>query len=100
MAETMQQPTVVRTFLTDMPAVTAKASLTLLSKRSAAVTDFWRSVAEIRQPTELMAVQLGYWTQLVDDYQEAFTEGCSEITAPAPAHLLTVVESPRVAQAV
>lgn len=100
MAVTSQPSPIVRTFLTDMPAVTAKASLTLLSKRSAAVTDFWRSFVEIRQPTELMAVQMGYWSQLVDDYQDAFSQGLSQLTAPAPARALTVVEPQPVAHAV
>jgi hypothetical protein len=72
--------------MTDMPAATMHAGLVLMSRRSSALADFWRSCAEIRQPAELMAVQLNYWTQLVDDYQEALNEGLSQISAePEPA---------------
>lgn len=86
MADSIQPPRMPRSFLTDAPAATMSASMTLMSRRSAALADFWRSCAEVRQPTELMAVQLNYWTQLVDDYQEAFTQGLSQMgMAPPPA---------------
>jgi hypothetical protein len=84
MADSIQPTRIPRSFMTDAPAATMTASMTLLSRRSAALADFWRSCAEVRQPTELMAVQLNYWTQLVDDYQEAFTQGLSQMgMAPA-----------------
>jgi hypothetical protein len=73
----MQMP---RSFMTDMPVATANASLALMNRRTSAIADFWRSCAEIRQPTELVAVQLSYWTQLVDDYQGAFNESLSQLT--------------------
>jgi hypothetical protein len=72
-----------RSFMTDMPAATVSAGMTLLSRRSAAIADFWRSCAEVRQPTELMAVQLNYWTQLVDDYQEALSQGFAQMAGAA-----------------
>ena len=83
MADTIQPAAAPRSFMTDMPAATVNAGMTLLSRRSAAIADFWRSCAEVRQPTELMAVQLNYWTQLVDDYQEAITQGFAQMAAPA-----------------
>jgi hypothetical protein len=83
MAEAISPVMIPRSFMTDMPTVTMHAGLVLMSRRSSAIADFWRSCAEIRQPAELMAVQLNYWTQLVDDYQEALNEGLSQIsTAP------------------
>ncbi len=88
MAEQIQPAGMPRTFLTDVPAATMNASLTLLSRRTSALAEFWRNCAEVRQPTELMAVQLNYWTQLVDDYQEALSQSMSQIagasTAAAP----------------
>lgn len=72
-----------RSFITDVPVATVNVGLALMNRRSSAIADFWRSCAEIRQPTELMAVQMHYWTQLVDDYQEALNESISQIT-PAP----------------
>ena len=79
-----------RSFMTDMPVATVNVGLALVSRRSSALADFWRSCAEVREPTEMMAVQMSYWTQLVDDYQEALNEGISQIGAapasePAPA---------------
>jgi hypothetical protein len=84
MAETFQPVQIPRTFLTDAPAAAMSASLMLLRRRSNALADFWRSCAEVRQPTELMAVQLNYWTQLVDDYQEAINQGMSQLAGGAP----------------
>lgn len=83
MAETTQPLPIPRTFMTDMPAATMNAGMTLLSRRSAALADFWRSCAEVRQPSELMAVQLNFWTQLVDDYQEALAQGFSQMSTAA-----------------
>lgn len=74
-----------RSFLADMPVATMNASLALMNRRSSAIADFWRSCAEVRQPTELMAVQLNFWTQLVDDYQEAFTESMTQLSSAAEA---------------
>jgi hypothetical protein len=79
MAETPYALTMPRTFLTDAPAAAMSAGLTLMSRRSGALADFWRSCAEVRQPTELMALQLNYWTQLVDDYQEAIAQSMSQM---------------------
>jgi hypothetical protein len=74
-----------RTFLTDAPAAAMNVGLSLLSRRTSAIADYWRSFAEIRQPSELMAVQLNYWTQLVDDYQEAISEGMSQLGSETAA---------------
>jgi hypothetical protein len=74
MAEPIQPMPIPRSFMTDAPAAAMNASLTLLSRRSSALADFWRSCAEVRQPTEFMALQLNYWTQLVDDYQDALVQ--------------------------
>lgn len=72
-----------RSFLADMPVATMNAGMALMSRRTNAIADFWRSCAEVRQPAELMAVQLSYWTQLVDDYQEAISEGMTQLSADA-----------------
>ena len=82
MAEPIQPMQIPRSFMTDAPAAAMNASLTLLSRRSSALADFWRSCAEVRQPTEFMALQLNYWTQLVDDYQDALVQ---TMTPPASA---------------
>jgi hypothetical protein len=74
-----------RSFLADMPVATMNASFALVGRRTNAVADFWRSCAEVRQPAELMAVQLNYWTQLVDDYQEALTESMNQLSPTAEA---------------
>jgi hypothetical protein len=89
MAETVTPIPIPRSFMTDMPAATMHAGLALMSRRSSALADFWRSCAEVRQPAELMAVQLNFWTQLVDDYQEALNEGLSQISTAAETNDIT-----------
>ncbi len=81
MVDTSKIPPIPRTFLHDMPATTMNVGLSLVSRRSSAIADFWRSCAEVREPTELMALQFNYWTQLVDDYQKALNEGFTKLTA-------------------
>jgi hypothetical protein len=83
MAENIQPAPMPRSFMADMPNATMNAGLALLSRRTTALADFWRSCAEVRQPTELMAVQLNYWTQLVDDYQELLSQSLSQIAGAA-----------------
>jgi hypothetical protein len=75
---------VVRTFITDMPLAASQAGLALISRRSVRLSEVWRSLMAVRQPTELLAVQLDYWIGLADDYATALTAGLSELTAPAP----------------
>lgn len=72
-----------RSFIADMPVATMNASFALMGRRTNAIADFWRSCAEVRQPAELMAVQLNYWTQLVDDYQEALSESMAQLSSAA-----------------
>lgn len=73
-----------RSFMNEAPAAAMNAGLSLLSRRSSAIADFWRSCAEVRQPTEFMALQLSFWTQMVDDYQEALSESMSQLATAEP----------------
>jgi hypothetical protein len=92
----MMPTPIVRTFLTDIPAATAQASLSLMSKRGEALAELLRSLTEVRQPGELLAVQAEYWSHLLEDYQDAFREGLSQLTAPVPAPgRSTPMEAPR-----
>lgn len=84
MAQAINPARIPRSFMTDMPVASVNVGLALMNRRSSAIADFWRSCAEIREPSELVAAQMNYWTQLVDDYQEALNEGISQI-APASA---------------
>ena len=70
---------------TEAPVAAMNAGLTLLSRRSTALAEFWRSCAAIREPTDLMALQLNYWTQFVDDVQEAFAKSMSQVASTASA---------------
>lgn len=86
MVEVSRIAPIPRTFLNEAPSATFNVGLALISRRSTALADFWRSCAEVRLPTELVALQLNYWTQMVDDYQEALNEGLSQLTSePAAA---------------
>jgi hypothetical protein len=64
-------------FLTETPAAFMSAGMTLISRRTSAVADFWRSWSKVREPADLMAVQLNFWTRLAEDYQAALAEGAS-----------------------
>jgi hypothetical protein len=81
MAEAISPMPIPRSFMSDMPATSMQVGLSLMTRRSNALADFWRSCAEVREPADLMAVQLNFWTQLVDDYQEALNESLSQISA-------------------
>lgn len=83
MADSTPGITQPRSFMADLPAAGMSVGLALMQRRSSALADFWRSFAEVRQPTDLMAMQLNYWTQLVDDYQEALSEGLSQFNDAA-----------------
>ena len=80
MADAAKIPPIPRSFLHDVPATTVNVGLALMNRRTSAIADFWRSCAEVREPTELMALQLNYWTQLFDDYQEAVREGLANLS--------------------
>ncbi len=92
MADTIRPASMPRSFLADAPAQAVNIGLSLMSRRSNAIADFWRSCAEIRQPTEFMAVQLHYWSQMVDDYQEALAEGLTQLSPGA--HAMTTEPPP------
>jgi hypothetical protein len=68
----------------EAPMAAMNAGMTLLSRRAAATAEFWRSFAAVRDPSDLMALQLNYWTQLVDDCQEALAESMPQAAASGP----------------
>lgn len=79
MPETVTPIPIPRSFV-EAPTAAMSVGFHFLTRRSTAIADYWRSLAEVRQPTELMAVQLNYWTQLVDDYQEALSESITQLS--------------------
>jgi hypothetical protein len=78
-----------RSFLADAPVMAVNAGLTLLSRRSSALADYWRCCAQAAEPSDLIGVQMQYWTQLVDDYQDAFAQSVSQLSAAAEAEART-----------
>lgn len=86
MAETPERAPIemARSFLADIPTASLNVGMALMSRRTNAVAEFWRSFAEVRQPTELMAVQLGFWRQMFEDYREALSEGMSQLGGGQP----------------
>lgn len=61
-------------FLTDLQTRTFQTTLGLIARRSQAAGDYIAALPQVRQPSELMALQLTYWTQMLDDYSAAMTE--------------------------
>jgi hypothetical protein len=85
MPETPNPELIARTFLTDLPAAVARSSFDLMARRSAAVAECWRSLAEVREPNEFIAVEMNYLNRMLDDYQKAISSMVSQMSAPAPA---------------
>lgn len=75
------------------------AGLALAGRRSHAVADYWRTVAQVRDPGELLALQLSYWSQLMDDYAAAFGESVAPLGGPPPGEQAAppIVQSARAA---
>jgi hypothetical protein len=70
--------------VTEAPLAGLEAATGLVSRRGRAIADLWRAAAAARQPTELLGLQLGYWTQLLDDYGQALTESVAAFAAEPP----------------
>jgi hypothetical protein len=67
----------ISTTATDTSSAVAGVGLHYMGRRAAAQAQFWEGCARLHEPTALWALQLGYWTQVVTDVQEAITEGLS-----------------------
>lgn len=86
MTPSAQNPADQSNLLGAFPSAAMNVGLSLLSRRASAMADFWRSVAEVRQPAELMVVQASYLTHMLEDYGEAFSETAHQINrAPEAA---------------
>lgn len=63
-----------RTLAADICLTELYVAVALMGRRSRALADFWQAAPLVREPGELLALQLGYWSQMVDDYAAAFNE--------------------------
>lgn len=70
-------------FLADLQARTFQSALGLATRRSQAATDYLRALPSVRQPGDLVALQISYFSQMFDDYSAAVTDGLAAFTAPA-----------------
>jgi len=73
------------TILADLATSSASAGMALVDRRSRAVAEYWRSFAAVREPGELMALNLGYCSQMLDDYSAAYAEGLKPVAGQAEA---------------
>jgi hypothetical protein len=76
-----------RRLMTELSTTTLSVGMALMERRSRAVAEYWRSFAAVREPSELLAVQLGYCHQMMDDYAAAMSESLSSLkqgATPAP----------------
>jgi hypothetical protein len=71
--------------LTDLQTRSFQTTLGLIARRSQAAREYIGALPHVRQPGDLMALQLSYWTQMLDDYSAAMTESLSPFVAPAAA---------------
>jgi hypothetical protein len=72
--------TVPHTVIADVSTACASAGVALMERRSRALADYWRAVGEVREPTELFALNLGYCSQMMDDYLAAYAEGLKPLS--------------------
>jgi hypothetical protein len=54
----------------------------LISRRSQALADYWLALAQARQPEQAVALQVDYWTHMIDDYAAAANEAVSPFVQP------------------
>jgi hypothetical protein len=74
------------TVLTDLSTSALSAGMALMERRSRAMSDYWRTIGAAREPGDLMAVQLGYWRQMTDDYAEAFQASFAPVAEEVALH--------------
>jgi hypothetical protein len=74
---------VPHTLVADVSGACSRAAVALMEKRSRAIADYWRAVAAVREPSELYALNLGYCSQMLDDYAAAYAEGLKPIGGAA-----------------
>ncbi|HEY8572669.1 hypothetical protein [Phenylobacterium sp.] len=73
-----------RSVLPEVATAAVGVGLGLIERRGRAIADYWRALGGVRDPAELMALNLGYCTQLMDDYTAACAEGLKPVSeAPA-----------------
>jgi hypothetical protein len=85
----------------EVPVAGLNAATALVGRRSQAVADYWHAASVAQQPSQLLGLQLGYWTQMLDDYAQALTESFAPFTAEAaaPEGFLPTVVEPKAAEA-
>ncbi|MDB5476814.1 MAG: hypothetical protein JWP49_2325 [Phenylobacterium sp.] len=84
-----------------VPIAGLTAATALASRRSQAIADYWETASTTQHPSQLLGLQLGYWTQMLDDYAQALTESFAPFTAEAtaPEGLVPAVVAPKVPEA-
>jgi len=75
-------------FLSEFQVHAFQSAFGLATRRSQAMTDYLRSLASVRQPNDLVALQMSFWSQMLDDYSSAMSESLAplagaEVAAPA-----------------
>jgi hypothetical protein len=74
-------------YLAELQAKSFQAALDLIGRRGQAAGDYMRALAGVREPSDLVSLQLGYWTRMLDDYSIAMAGGLEplgEAAVPAP----------------
>ena len=64
-------------FLYEVSSSGLTTGMHLLSKRSAALADYFARMAQVRQPGDFVSLQVDYVTRLMDDYVNAAAEAAA-----------------------
>jgi len=71
--------------LSDFQARAFQSTFGLAARRGQAMTDYLRALASVRQPNDLVALQMSFWNQMIDDYSSAMTDSLAPLAAAEPA---------------
>jgi len=79
----LPQPTLAgeqpATFIVDFQTRAIQSCFDLAARRSQAMTDYVRSLSGCRQPDDLVAVQMSFWSRMVDDYSSAMADSLTPL---------------------
>lgn len=66
-------------FISDLQTRTFQSAVGLMCRRSQAAADYIRALPSVRQPSDLVALQMSYWTHLLEDYSSAMSESLTPL---------------------
>jgi hypothetical protein len=82
-----------------VPIAGLNAATALADRRGQAIAEYWRGASAAREPSDLLGVQLVYWSRMLDDYGQALTDSLAPLTAVDMAPAAALLPEPAPAEA-